>query len=139
MIADIFLTCFVANLFAFVVFALLGWQIGAYLLKRAVHKHLPEILEKTLNGVPPLGERDPEAMANLQELFAAAHNTPPGVVPHLATVKCGAGCGREQAAPLELPLQPFLEGLGWRCEVQFDGWGCPICVRAALGPQAMTR
>lgn len=128
MSAEIFLTCFAACLFAFLVVAVFGVQIGLYFAKRAFMKWLPEIMHaatatpRTENAWPNDDSRI------IEELRKAAAMTPPGVIPHLPMIKCR--CGRDQAVPPETNLQPFLLGRGWRCDERFDGWGCPDCVAA---------
>lgn len=121
MTADLFLTCFLACMFAFVVFGVLAYQIGGFLLKRAATKHLPEILTTAIRGAAPMPPAELDELMKLSGLDSSGT-----VIPHLPVIKCK--CGREQSVPLELPLAPFLEKIGWRCEVQYDGWACPVCV-----------
>lgn len=128
--AQIFLTTFLACMFAFTVFGLLAWQVGKFFIRRGLTKHLPEILSKALHeGTGTMHGMDPDAQAAFVELMEAAKVTPPGVIPHLPIITCQ--CGRQQSVPLELPLQPVLEELGWRVEDRFNGWGCPSCVKDA--------
>lgn len=133
--SDLFLTCFVACLFAFITFGLIAWQVSRYLARRAISKHLPDILRQTIHsgtGVPH-GE-SAKAQAAFAELLRNAASAPPGGMAHLATVVCGCGCGREQEVPLELPLQPYLETLGWDFQDRYNGWACPVCVKADRSP-----
>jgi hypothetical protein len=132
MTADLFLTCFLACLFAFVVFGVLAYQIGGYLVKRAVEKNLPEILSKMLHGAG-----DPEAREALAEL---ARSAPPSLAVPYPAMKCQ--CGREQSVP-DVPVVPFLEEIGWRwVDADVVGgalWKCPLCAASFDRPSRGTK
>lgn len=125
MTADLFLTCFLACMFAFVVFGVLAFQIGGFLLKRAATKYLPEILATAIRGADAMPPAELDELMKISGLDPRGKNLDGTVIPHLPVVKCK--CGREQSVPPELPLAPFLEKIGWRWKEQNDGWSCPVC------------
>lgn len=125
MSAELFLTCFLACLFAFVVLVVLALQIVGFFIRRWITKNLPEILSSALHS--GTGVTHPADEAMLREILKNSQGKPDGVVPHLSVVTCG--CGFHQTVPLALPLPPFLTELGWQYDERFEGWGCPTCVK----------
>jgi len=126
---NLFLTCFLACLFAFVVVVVLSIQVIGFLVKRWFYKNLPEILSQAMHG--GTGAQHPVDNEALRELIANAAQMPPGVTPHLSAVTCQ--CGYKVTVPLAEELPPFLQDLGWKCEERFNGWGCPACVQRLAG------
>lgn len=131
MSAEIFLACFLANLFAFIVFGVVGWQVASYFIHKGIKKHLPEMIAGAIHGGTgaPHG-MDEEAQKALAELFTNAAKMPPGVIPHVGRVKCT--CGATQDVPLEQNLEPFLKERGWHFESANYGWTCPACAGIKL-------
>jgi hypothetical protein len=138
MTANLFLTCFLACMFAFVTFAVFGWQVIGFLIKRALNKHLPEMIAGALHAASGAQHQHSSLVAEglsgvtgtggideLRELMKVAANTPPGIIPHLETVRCG-GCKIEQKVPVEVNLEPFLPDLGWKFVPEI-GWACRSC------------
>lgn len=147
--SSVFLACFLACTFAFVVFAVIGWQVVSWLVRKKIKEALPKIIHDAmgamvlsepptegihnavagagLNPFPtPLADLSPRDLAFMKELQENAKKTPPGVIPHLSKVECG--CGTVQDVPLDQNLSPYLTERGWRCEPQHNGWACPKCV-----------
>lgn len=75
MTAELFLNCFLACMFAFVVFGVLAWQIGSFFIRRWMAKELPGIIAKTLHGQHG-GMEDPAAVAAIEEILRKTKGEP---------------------------------------------------------------
>lgn len=131
MTADLFLTTFLACLLALTFVAVFGYQITRWLIKRGVTKAMPKIMGEAIHkaaGTHHGGSaEDRDALA---ELLRAAHNTPPGVVPHVSRVVCG--CGQAIDVPAHMNLPEHLEANQWGFVDPHRGWACPPCALGRL-------
>jgi len=129
---NLFLTCFLACLFAFVVVVVLSIQVIGFLFRRWFFKNLPEILSQAMHTMHTrVGAGHPADEAAIRELLDNAAVTPPGVTPHLSVVTCA--CGIVQDVPFAAPLPPFLLSVGWHFEPRLEGWICSACVKRLAG------
>ncbi len=51
--ADLFMTCFLACTFSFVVFGVIGWQVSRFLIRRSLTKNMPKIIHDAVHGTTP--------------------------------------------------------------------------------------
>lgn len=134
--SSLFLTCFVACLFALGIVVIAAWQIGTHLIRKNLAKSLPDAVAKALHG------KDAEsahmrATVGLEDAEGAAaanmlqHTPLPIDVNGVGIMKCV--CGHAQPIPFNKPLLESLAAAGWR----FSGtWLCPTCVSGVKAPQA---
>lgn len=118
----LFLACFLACTFSFVVFGVAGYQIFKFLVRRWMKISLPKVIHSVLGGQH--GALDPFSAG---VVTGARTTMPPEFLKELMTAKCV--CGREQALP---PTNggDFLREIGWTFDedgVEEPQWLCPFC------------
>lgn len=130
MTAAIFLAAFLGCLLAFVMIVVALLQCAGFIVRRFMKRAMPEVIHATTGTAHTndyLGaDAHRELVEMMDKLREAAKHTPHGVTPHLPTIAC-VGCKISVDVPYEIELIPHLEKLGWKFQLDRNGWLCQKC------------